>query len=150
MSHVFVVVCADGSLLVWVCCCSCQRRGGLGSVFCSSSAAHPNVAATHRPARPLSDNMGLAVYTALGHAYRVSVSIALRRPCVCSGRLGRHVAATFGCAADEEQNMLSQAADAHATAPSPKEKSYLDVGMTNSAPLPMLSGQRCMTLFCLV
>ena len=27
---------------------------------------------------------------------------------------------------------------------------YLDVGMTNSAPLPMLSGQRCMTLFCLV
>ena len=27
---------------------------------------------------------------------------------------------------------------------------YLAVGMTNSAPLPMLSGQRCMTLFCLV
>jgi hypothetical protein len=27
---------------------------------------------------------------------------------------------------------------------------YFDVGITNSAPLPMLSGQRCMTLFCLV
>ena len=27
---------------------------------------------------------------------------------------------------------------------------YLEVGMTNSAPLEILSGQRCMTLFCLV
>ena len=28
--------------------------------------------------------------------------------------------------------------------------SYLAVGIANSAPLPMLAGQRCMTLFCLV
>ena len=28
--------------------------------------------------------------------------------------------------------------------------SYFAVGITNSAPLPMLSGQRCMTDFCLV
>jgi hypothetical protein len=27
---------------------------------------------------------------------------------------------------------------------------YFEVGMTNSAPLEILSGQRCMTLFCLV
>ena len=27
---------------------------------------------------------------------------------------------------------------------------YLEVGITNSAPFEMLSGQRCMTLFCLV
>ncbi|SEJ87862.1 hypothetical protein SAMN05444746_104182 [Variovorax sp. OK212] len=27
---------------------------------------------------------------------------------------------------------------------------YLAVGITNSAPLPMLSGQRCMTDFCFV
>ncbi|MDP9965229.1 hypothetical protein J2W37_002949 [Variovorax paradoxus] len=27
---------------------------------------------------------------------------------------------------------------------------YLAVGITNSAPLPMLSGQRCMIDFCLV
>jgi len=27
---------------------------------------------------------------------------------------------------------------------------YFAVGITNSAPLPMLSGQRCMMLFCLV
>jgi hypothetical protein len=27
---------------------------------------------------------------------------------------------------------------------------YLAVGITNSAPLPMLSGQRCITLFCRV
>jgi hypothetical protein len=27
---------------------------------------------------------------------------------------------------------------------------YLAVGITNSAPLPMLSGQRCITDFCLV
>ena len=27
---------------------------------------------------------------------------------------------------------------------------YFAVGMTNSAPLPMLSGQRCMIDFCLV
>jgi hypothetical protein len=29
-------------------------------------------------------------------------------------------------------------------------KTYLAVGITNSAPLPMLSGQRCMMDFCLV
>jgi hypothetical protein len=27
---------------------------------------------------------------------------------------------------------------------------HFAVGITNSAPLPMLSGQRCITLFCLV
>jgi hypothetical protein len=32
----------------------------------------------------------------------------------------------------------------------PAGAAYLAVGITNSAPLPMLSGQRCMTLFCLV
>ena len=106
------------------------------------------------PTRPFSDNMGLAVYAALVHAYLVCLCLCLcpcasECPCVCSGRLGWHVAATFGCAADEEQNMPPQAADARATAPPPK-KSYLDVGMTNSAPLPIVSGQRCMIDFCLV
>ena len=148
MSHVFVVVCADGSLLVCVGCCSCQRRGGLGSVFCSSSAAHPNVAATHRPARPFSDNMVLAVYTALVHLSGVCER--------CSA---------LACTAVDWGGMLQRHSDAqqtrsktchpklpmHTQVRQPQAKTgYLDVGITNSAPLPMLSGQRCMMLFCFV
>ena len=55
------------------CLCACvvavvREEVGWAVCFASRLLAHPNVAATHRPARPFSDNMGLAAYAALRHA----------------------------------------------------------------------------------
>ena len=52
-------------------------------------------------------------------------------------------------ATDEGQRASAAHGCATATAPLIR-RPYLAVGITNSAPLPMLSGQRCMMDFCLV